>query len=256
MGMATATGRMGTTITTTDAPGAAHRADDAAQLYRLLAWLSPAFPTGGFSYSHGLEYAVEAGVIRDRDTALAWIDGVLRQGTGRLDAGLFALAWRAVVAGDNAEFLALAELAGALRGTAELKLESAQQGKSFLLATETGWASDRVAGLVAALAEAGIEASLPLSVAMAAAAHGIALDAALAGYLQAFAANLVSAAVRIVPLGQSDGLRLVAALEKATQAAVSSGLSVRSRDALGAASPMIDWCSMRHETQYTRLFRS
>jgi len=244
-------GRMGTTITTTEP-----RATEAAQLYRLLAWLSPAFPTGGFSYSHGLEYAVEAGLVRDRDTALAWIDGVLRQGTGRLDAGLFALTWRAVDSGDDVEFLALAEYAAALRGTAELKLESAQQGKSFLLAAETGWASDRVAALIQTMAEAEIEASLPVSVALTAAAHGLAHEPALSGYLQAFAANLVSAAVRVIPLGQSDGLRLVAGLEQATRAAVSSGLAVRSRDELGATSPMIDWCSMRHETQYTRLFRS
>jgi urease accessory protein len=247
----TTTGRMGTTIATTDACQA-----DAAQLYRLLAWLSPAFPTGGFSYSHGLEYAVEAGLVRDRATALVWIDGVLRQGTGRLDAGLFALAWRAVDAGDDAALFQVAELAAALRGTSELKLESAQQGKSFLLAAETGWPSDRIAGLVAALAAAEIEASLPVSVAMAAAAHGLALEPALAAYLQGFAANLVSAAVRLVPLGQSDGLRLVAALETATRTAVSCGLATASRDELGAASPMIDWCSMRHETQYTRLFRS
>ncbi|MBL8706656.1 MAG: urease accessory protein UreF [Rhodospirillales bacterium] len=242
---------MGTTITTTEP-----RAAEAAQLYRLLAWLSPAFPTGGFSYSHGLEYAVEAGLVRDRDTALAWIDGVLRQGTGRLDAGLFALAWRAVDRNDQQEFLALAEYAAALRGTSELKLESAQQGKSFLLAAGTGWASDRVTALMAAMTEAGIEASLPVSVALTAAAHGLALKPALSGYLQAFAANLVSAAVRVIPLGQSDGLRLIAGLEAATRAAVSLGLAVRSRDELGAASPMIDWCSMRHETQYTRLFRS
>ncbi len=246
MDMATATGRMGTTITTTDA----------ATLYRLLAWLSPAFPTGGFSYSHGLEYAVEAGLVRDRDSALAWIDGALRQGTGRLDAGLFALAWRAVDRGDDTAFMAIAEYAAALRGTSELKLESAQQGKSFLLAAETGWASDRVAGLMQAMTEAGIEASLPVSVALVAAAHGIALEPALAGYLQAFAANLVSAAVRVIPLGQSDGLRLVAGLEPATRAAVSLGLAAETPDDLGAASPMIDWCSMRHETQYTRLFRS
>lgn len=251
MSTATATGRTGITIITIDA-----RQGDAAQLYRLLAWLSPAFPTGGFSYSHGLEYAVEAGLVRDRATALAWIDGVLRQGTGRLDAGLFALAWRAVDAGNDPELLEIAELAAALRGTAELRLESAQQGKSFLLAAETGWPSDRIAGLVAALAAAEIEASLPVSVAMAAAAHGLALEPSLAAYLQGFAANLVSAAVRLVPLGQSDGLRLVAALETATQIAVSSGLAIASRDDLGAASPMIDWCSMRHETQYTRLFRS
>lgn len=240
---------MGTTIATTEP------LSERAQLYRLMAWLSPAFPTGGFSYSHGLEYAVEAGLVRNRDTALAWIDGVLRQGTGRVDAALFALAWRAVVATDDAALLDAAALAAALRGTSELKLEAEQQGRSFLLAAETGWPSERVAELTRILAAAEIAASLPVSVAIVSAAQGLALEASLQGFVQAFAANLVSAAVRAVPLGQSDGLRLLAGLEPATRAAVSYGLDA-TLDTLGAAAPMVDWCSMRHETQYTRLFRS
>jgi len=230
-------------------------ATEQARLYRLMAWLSPAFPTGGFSYSHGLEYAVEAGLADNRDRALTWVEGVLRFGAGRLDAGLFALAWRAVERGDDEGFLEVAELAAALRGTSELKLEAGAQGKAFLLAVETGWPSKRVAALGKAMAGRGIDASLPVSVAMAAAAHGLMLGQTLQAYVQAFAANLVSAAVRLVPLGQSDGLRLLAALEPATRAAVSSGLAA-TLDDLGAAAPMVDWCSMRHETQYTRLFRS
>jgi urease accessory protein len=228
---------------------------DLAQLYSLMAWLSPAFPTGGFSYSHGLEYAVEAGLVGDRDRALGWIDGVLRHGAGRLDAGLFALAWRAVDGGDDDRFLDVAELAAALRGTAELKLEAEAQGRAFLLAVETGWASARVASLAKAMADRGIEPSLPVSVAIASAAHELMLEPALQAYVQGFAANLVSAAVRLVPLGQSDGLRLLAALEPAILSAVSLGLAA-SLDDVGAAAPMVDWCSMRHETQYTRLFRS
>lgn len=230
-------------------------ATEQARLYRLMAWLSPAFPTGGFSYSHGLEYAVEAGLADGRDKALAWIDGVLRFGAGRMDAGLFALAFRAVAAADDARFLEVAELAAALRGTAELKLEAEAQGRAFLLAVETGWASERVAALAKAMAGRGTDPSLPVSVALAAAAHGLSLEPVLQGYVQAFAANLVSAAVRLVPLGQSDGLRLLAALEPATREAVSSGLAA-TLDGLGAAAPTVDWCSMRHETQYTRLFRS
>jgi urease accessory protein len=230
-------------------------ATEQARLYRLMAWLSPAFPTGGFSYSHGLEYAVEAGLADSRDKALGWIDGVLRFGAGQLDAALFVLAFRAVASMNDAAFLEVAELAAALRGTSELKLEAEAQGRAFLLAVETGWASERVAALSKAMAGRGIDPSLAVSVALAAAAHGLALEATLQAYVQAFAANLVSAGVRLVPLGQSDGLRLLAALEPATGAAVSSGLAA-TLDDLGAAAPMVDWCSMRHETQYTRLFRS
>jgi urease accessory protein len=230
-------------------------ATEQARLYRLMAWLSPAFPTGGFSYSHGLEYAVEAGLADGRAKAFAWIDGVLRHGAGRLDGALFALTWRAVAQGDDARFLAVAELAAALRGTAELKLESESQGRAFLQAVEAAWPSARLAALVRTLAARGIDPALPVAVAMAGAVHGLALEATLQSFVQAFAANLVSAAVRLVPLGQSDGLRLLAALEPATRAAVSSGLAA-TPDGLGAAQPMVDWCSMRHETQYTRLFRS
>ncbi len=226
-----------------------------AALYRLMAWLSPAFPTGGFSYSHGLEYAVEAGLVGGRDQALAWVDGVLRHGAGRSDAQLYALAWRAADANDIDGLAALAEFAAALRGTAELALESRAQGAAFLAAVARAWPSRRLSGWTEALASRAIAPSLPVSVALAAAAHGVPLVPALAAFTQAFAANLVSAAVRLVPLGQSDGLAVLAALEPAVQATASSALAVEPDD-LGAAAPVVDWCSMHHETQYTRLFRS
>jgi urease accessory protein len=98
--------------------------------------------------------------------------------------------------------------------------------------------------------------ALPVSVALAAALHGIALEAALGGYLHAFAANLISAAVRTVPLGQTDGQRALAALEGAVRRSANAALSVTDLDEVGTATPLLDWCSMRHETQYTRLFRS
>ena len=228
---------------------------DAAALYRLMAWLSPAFPTGGFSYSHGLEYAVEAGLVSDRDAARTWIDGILRFGAGRSDAQLFALAWRAANADDNDALAEIAGLAAALRGTSELALESRAQGQAFLLAVERAWPKARLTASAALLKTGGIAPSLPVVVALAVEAHGIALERSLAAYVQSFAANLVSAAVRLVPLGQSDGLAILAALEQAVQEAVSSGLNATPGD-IGGAAPMVDWCSMRHETQYTRLFRS
>ena len=223
-----------------------------AALYRLMAWLSPAFPTGGFSYSHGIEFAVEAGLVAGRDQTLDWIDGILRHGAGRSDAQLFALAWRAADANDVDALMKVAELASALRGTAELALEARAQGAAFLSAVQRAWPSRRLAGWTEALT---VVPSLPVVVALAAAAHGVPLVPALGAFTQSFAANLVSAAVRLVPLGQSDGLAVLAALEPAVQAAVSSALSVELDD-VGAAAPVVDWCSMSHETQYTRLFRS
>ena len=226
-----------------------------AALYRLMAWLSPAFPTGGFSYSHGIEYAVEAGLVTDRDQTLEWIDGILRHGAGRSDAQLFALTWRAAEANDAKTLSTVAELAAALRGTAELALESRAQGAAFLTAVQRAWPSRRLGIWAEALASSSVAPSLPVSVALAAVAHGVPLVPALGAFTQTFAANLVSAAVRLVPLGQSDGLAVLAGLEPAVQAAVSSALSVELDD-VGAAAPVVDWCSMNHETQYTRLFRS
>jgi len=219
------------------------------ELYRLLAWLSPAYPIGAFSYSHGIETAVEEGFIKDRATLLTWLRTVLRDGTARVDGALFASAWRAAEAKDWPSFDAVAERAAAWRGTSEMALESRQQGGSFLSITKTAWphpAFERFAG----------ELALPVAVALAAASHGIALEPSLAGYLHAFTANLISAAVRSVPLGQSDGQLALAALETDVHAVAAAAIAVESLDEVGTATPLLDWCSLRHETQYTRLFRS
>jgi len=222
-------------------------------LYRLLAWLSPAYPIGAFSYSHGVETAVEEGFIKDRASLVRWLESVLLQGTGAVDGALFAAAWSAAAAEDLPAFDAIAERAAAWRGTMEMALESRQQGGSFLSITRTAWPH---ASLVAAHERLGGELALPVAVALAAAAHGIALEQALAGYLHAFTANLISAALRTVPLGQTDGQLALAALERAVNAAAQAAMVVTSLDEVGTATPLLDWCSLRHETQYTRLFRS
>jgi len=108
-------------------------------LYRLLAWLSPAYPIGGFSYSHGIETAVEEGFVINRVSLVAWIQTVLGDGTGRVDGALFAAAWRAADARNWPAFDAVAERAAAWRGTSEIALESRQQGGSFLSITRTAW---------------------------------------------------------------------------------------------------------------------
>ncbi|MBV8394500.1 MAG: urease accessory protein UreF [Alphaproteobacteria bacterium] len=222
-------------------------------LYRLLAWLSPAYPIGAFSYSHGIETAVEEGFIKDRISLIAWLETVLCDGTGRVDGALFAAAHRAAVAKGWSAFDAIAERAAAWRGTSEMALESRQQGGSFLSITRTAWAHR---DLDAAHERLNGEIALPVAVALAAAAHGIALEPALAGYLHAFTANLISAAVRSVPLGQSDGQLALAKLEGAVQRTTQAAIAVADLDEVGTATPLLDWCSLRHETQYTRLFRS
>ena len=223
-----------------------------AALYRLMSWLSPAYPTGAFSYSHGLEYAVAAGLVRDRESLIDWVATAVASGAGKSDGALLAAAWRAALADDRDALDAAAELAAAWRGTAETALESRAQGAAFLSATRAAWPHPLLDAL--ALRHGG-ELALPVAVGAAAAAQQVPLAAALTAYLHAFASNLVSAGMRLIPLGQSDGQRAIAALE-AIVAATADHVLKTPLERIGTAVPLLDWCSMRHETQYTRLFRS
>jgi urease accessory protein len=241
-------------------------------LYRLLAWASPAFPIGGFSYSHGLEAAAADGMVHDRATLAAWIGAVIRHGSGRVDADILRDAWRAAAAGD-AVALAAAERRGcAYRPTAELALESAQQGAAFCAAYQAAWADphpdppppagegDPAAGArhpPPPLAGEGWGGGACHAAVFAAAAAkaGVSLGDALTAYLHAFAAGLMSAGLRLGIVGQTDGQRILAALEPVVREAVAASLA-RDPEDFGAATFAVDLLSMVHETQYTRLFRS
>jgi urease accessory protein len=223
-----------------------------AALYRLMTWLSPAYPLGAFSYSHGLEYAVEAGLVHDRDSLQGWVATAVGAGAGRSDAALLVAAWRAARVDDRAALDEVVALAAAWRGTAETALESRAQGAAFLATTRVAWPHPLLDQL--ALRHRG-ELALPVAVGAAAAAQDVPLPSALTAYLHAFAGNLVSAGVRLIPLGQSDGQLVIAALEGVVAATASAVLATPLAD-IGTSAPLLDWCSMRHETQYTRLFRS
>jgi urease accessory protein len=224
-----------------------------AALARLMAWLSPAYPVGAFSYSHGLEMAVEEGAVARREDLVAYVEAAVLRGAGAVDAGLLALAWRAADAGDEARLDALVELGAAWRGTAELALEAMQPGAAFALATAIAWPEPRFTDFAARYRGRLTHA---LAFGTAAAWHGVTLRTAVLGWLNAFAANIVSAGVRLVPLGQTDGQIATAALLPAITAATEAALAVDDPDSLGGAALAIDLYSMRHETQYTRLFRS
>lgn len=229
--------------------------DPSAALLRLMTWLSPAFPVGAYTYSHGVEWAVEDGLIRSGHDLSTWLETVLHHGSGRVDADLFREAWCAVHRDDVSGFVDLAEQAAAARGSAEMALESRAQGKAFLLAVTAVWPSTALQAWQVALAARDIVPASPVAVALAAAVAGIDLGSALAAFLHAFMANLISAGVRLVPLGQTDGLRAMAVLENQIHSAVDAALK-RDMTCFGSASVMVDWASMKHETQYTRLFRS
>ena len=220
---------------------------DAATL-RLLAWLSPAFPTGGFAYSHAIEWAVEAGDVADGATLHDWLDTILRHGSGRADAILCRHAHRA--AADLDALVALTELALATAPAAERRAEAIHQGNAFIAAAQS-WHPATLNALAARVGDV----PYAVSVGAMAGAHAIAESTAAAALLHAFAANLISAAVRIIPLGQSAGLAVLAALEP-TILAVAAETESATLDDLGGFTFRADLAAMRHETQYTRLFRS
>lgn len=217
----------------------------------LLCWLSPAFPVGAYAYSHGLEWAAEAGDVRDEPSLLAWLREVLLDGAGRNDAILLAAAHRAAAAGDIRALTDVNALALALAPSAELRLETAQQGRSFLDAALSAWPNEALSRLAPALDEV----AYPVALGAASASHGIALGDTVRGHLTAFAGNLASAAIRLAPIGQSAGqrvlARLVPSLRQLAEAAVGLGL-----DDVRSPTFRADLGSLRHETQYTRLFRS
>lgn len=221
---------------------------DEAAFYRLLTWCSPAFPTGGFSYSHGLETAVAEGLATDAAGLREWAAGALEFGAGRVDGAWLAAAHTAAAAGDWERLRAVADAAAAQRASGELALESAAQGEAFLRTARAAWPHPWLDRLDPARAPHSV------AVGLTAAAHGVGLRAALLGWLHGFAAGLVSAGVRLIPLGQTDGQRVMAALEPVVRRVLAAARG--GGDAPGAATPVADWCAMAHETQWTRLFRS
>lgn len=214
-------------------------------LLRLMTWLSPAFPVGGFAYSHGLEHAVHDGLVSDRAELEAWLTALLEAGSGWNDAVLFAEAWRQ--AREYGDLAGLAQLAEALAGSAERHTETMLQGAAFLAAA-SGWPHPVLQRL---------PDDCPYCVAVGAIAggHGIPLGDALAAWLQAFSSNLVQAAIRLGVTGQGGAMQTVAALEPLVLA-TAGRVSGSTLDDLGSATFVSDVMAMKHEMQYSRLFRS
>ncbi len=236
--------------------------DRLGDLLTLQVWLSPAFPVGGFTYSHGLEWAIEAGVVTSAASLERWLGDVLEHGAGRSDAILSAAAHRAVAADDLDALAEVIELAAAFQPSKERRLEATAQGAAFVRAITDTWSTPRfdavAAGLAARFAARGASAvpwTFAPAVGSAAAAQGLALADVAPAFVQAFAANVISAGVRAVPLGQSDGLRVLRALTPVVRR-IATAAEIATIDDIGGATAVADIASMRHETQYTRLFRS
>ena len=221
-------------------------------LLRLMTWFSPSYPVGAYTYSHGLEFAVEAGEITDVATAFTWISRIVQDGTGKSDVILLNRAYEAVLSEKTDVLGDIAEMAVAYNGTQELELESQAQGRAFLSVTEQSWPCDSIKTLKDCWPG---PYSYPVIVGVVAAGHGIDVRDVIPAYLHAFAANLVSALVRLIPLGQTDGQRLTAQLEPIVIETAKEALTLSLED-ISNACLMVDLCSMQHETQHTRLFRS
>lgn len=221
-------------------------------LTRLLQLASPALPVGAFSYSQGLEWAIEEGTVHDEATTLAWIGDLLEHNLGRFEAPLLARLIEAWQGGDIETVRRLNELHLASRESAELRAETLQMGYSLVrLLRELG---DFPADNLAALDALG-ETSFPAAWSAAAAAWEIPAEEALTAYLWSWAENQTMGALKAAPLGQSAGQRILLALG-ARVAAIAQRALTLDAEAWSNLAPGFAIASCRHETQYSRLFRS
>ncbi|MEM7426366.1 MAG: urease accessory protein UreF [Pseudomonadota bacterium] len=218
-------------------------------LYRLLTWLSPAYPVGAFSFSQGLETAVHHKLVTDMDSTRRWLQDILEYGSIWSDAAIFANAHGATTISTIEE---INEFALAFQPSAELKAETLALGRAFVQTTLLAWPSPL---LEVANQTIGENFAYPCAVACAASGHDIELIPALQAWCHSSVSNLVSAAIRLVPLGQSDGQKILAALERQILTTAERAAETH-LDNLVTSSLMAEICSMQHETQHVRLFRS
>lgn len=218
---------------------------DTKVLLKLMAWLSPAFPIGGFAYSGGLERAVHDGLVKDAAGLIAWLTSLLRQGTLWNDAVLFGETWRQFE--DEAALKEVAELGLALAGSAERHMETLSLGQAFASAA-SAWPHPVLDRLPRAV-------PFPVAVGAIAAAHGVAAAQALAAYLHAAVSQSVSTGIRLGVSGQVEGVAILAEIEGLV-ADIADKASLATLDDLGGAAVQAEIASLRHETQHSRLFRS
>jgi urease accessory protein len=234
-------------------PGATNAAPLSADaLYRLLTWFSPAYPVGAFAYSSGIEWSVEAGDVTSAESLQAWLESMLTCGAAINDGIFFSQIHRAVGRDDAAAIVAVAELAAAFAPTRERHLETTTLGRAFIEVTQAAWPCPALTKLVS-LWQGPV--AYPVAAGAACAGHRIPLAPALHAFLTAVCANWISAGVRLIPLGHSEGQCVLSALEPAVAASAERTLAARLDD-LASATFRADIASARHETQYTRLFRS
>jgi urease accessory protein len=228
-------------------------ATDPRALLRLMSWLSPSFPVGGFAYSHGLEAALERGVVADAASLGEWLEGAIIFGSARNDAVILSATHQRVLGGDGTGLRDIADLARCLFGAPELAGESTVQGNAFWRTVTAAWPDPAFDAFHRYLPPG--EIVYPVAVGVAAAVHHIGRRDVIEAFLHGFSANGVSAAIRLGMIGQTDGQRVVRGLEGVIIEIGESTENAPIED-IGSASLTIDMMALAHETQTTRLFRS
>ena len=223
-----------------------------SDLHSVLTWFSPSYPVGSYAYSHGLEYAVEEGLVKDADTLLSWIKDLLFFGTGYNDSIIINSIYDSV-AGDNcAEFDNISQIANAIKPTKEIALESYQQGVSFKNILMNVYSNSNLTFYLKRL-EGRI--TYPSVVGVAGGIFKVEKNLLLYGYLHAFTSNILSAALRIMPIGQTEIQKIIFQMKGSVEEMTYKSLDLSLSD-LGSSVFVSDWASSNHENQYTRLFRS
>jgi urease accessory protein len=205
-----------------------------------LQWLSPAFPIGSFAYSHGLEWAIEKHLVTDQISLQNWLQDLLGLGSARSDAILLALAFKSE---SKAELIYLNQLALALSASAERRSETLLQGQSFGKTIRDVWGQGCT------------DLCYPVALGAAARRENLIKEDIIAAYLHAFSTNLISAAIRLVPLGQTQGQHILLALTPEIKACAAEA-SEADEDDLSSTTFLSDVASMRHETLHTRIFKT
>lgn len=208
-------------------------------LLTLMQWVSPGFPVGAFAYSHGLEHVIDRGDLNTSTDLEAWLKDILRYGSARSDVIFLAAAYDA----DKSDLPALDETARAFAASSERLTETLDQGRAFAQTVNAVWETDIAPGCY------------PVVVGRAAALRQVPLSATAEVYVHAMTANLVSVAVRLVPLGQTEGQAVLAALAADIKAAAQDALT-QGTEALSSACFATDIAAMQHETQYSKVFRT
>ena len=240
------------TTTRTAMAATATEALPASTLLKLMWLASPALPVGGFSYSEGLEVAVESGRVKDEAGAAAWLQGQLALALGRSELPLVAQAHAAWREADLPRAAALNDWQRCTRESSEMRLQAEQMGRSLQDWLRQRAPDDERVAFLGSLAPA---PTWPLAFALAAVLAGAPAREALLAFAFGWAENMVQAALKAVPLGQSSGQRLLAGLVEAIEPAVDAALALPD-DRRQALSPMLAIVSAQHEAQYSRLFRS